>query len=281
LTVSGLAPGSSVTITITLPQPAPLETVWLKQVNESWLVLPVGSDDGDNVITITLTDGGPGDADGAANGVVTDPGGPAVISTYRYRLQSRWTLLSWWGVDGIPTADALGGGGLNGGGNDVAQSVSAVYWWNAALQEWKRYFPGQQNIPGLNDLTALQRGQAYWLSVAGNAAVNWDVVGSLPAPSAAQIYRLQPVWTAVPWLGIDGLSVDDALRGTGPNEVGNDVSGAVTAIYWWDNAQQVWRSYLPGGPAWVNTLYRLTRGEVYWVAVAQGQSVQWTVAGGP
>lgn len=280
-TVSGLAPGSSVTITITLPQPAPVGTVWLKQVNGSWLVLPVGSDDGDNVITITLTDGGQGDADGVANGVVSDPGGPAVISTYRYRLQPRWTLLSWWGVEGISPADALRGTGLNAGGNNVAQSVSALYWWNAARQEWKRYFPGQESIPGLNDLTELRRGQAYWVSVAGSTAVTWDVVGSLPALGTTQTYQLQPVWTAVPWLGVDGLSVEDALRGTGPNEAGNDVSGAVTAVYWWDSAQQQWRSYFPGAPSWANTLQHLTRGEVYWVAVRPGQPVEWTVAGGP
>ena len=37
----------------------------------------MGSDDGDNVITITLVDGGLGDDDGVANGVIVDQGGPA------------------------------------------------------------------------------------------------------------------------------------------------------------------------------------------------------------
>ncbi len=36
----------------------------------------MGSDDGDNVITITLVDGGLGDNDGLCNGVIVDPGGP-------------------------------------------------------------------------------------------------------------------------------------------------------------------------------------------------------------
>ncbi|HXG41380.1 MAG TPA: choice-of-anchor U domain-containing protein [Dehalococcoidia bacterium] len=77
LVVGGLTPGASVTIQVTLPAPAPVGTVWLKLVGGSWVALPVGSDDGDALITLTLTDGGTGDADGAANGVITDPGGPA------------------------------------------------------------------------------------------------------------------------------------------------------------------------------------------------------------
>jgi hypothetical protein len=38
----------------------------------------MGSDDGDNVITITLEDGGLGDDDGECNGVIVDSGGPGV-----------------------------------------------------------------------------------------------------------------------------------------------------------------------------------------------------------
>lgn len=78
LTAAGLPPGASITVQVTLPAPAPVGTVWLKLLGGSWVALPVGDDDGDNVITITLTDGGQGDADGTANGVIADPGGPAI-----------------------------------------------------------------------------------------------------------------------------------------------------------------------------------------------------------
>lgn len=36
----------------------------------------MGSNDGDNIITITLTDGGLGDDDNIVNGVILDAGGP-------------------------------------------------------------------------------------------------------------------------------------------------------------------------------------------------------------
>ncbi len=38
----------------------------------------MGSNDGDNIITIQLTDGGIGDDDSVANGVIVDQGGPGI-----------------------------------------------------------------------------------------------------------------------------------------------------------------------------------------------------------
>ncbi|GBD12131.1 hypothetical protein HRbin24_00131 [bacterium HR24] len=78
LTAAGLPPGTGITVQVTLPAPAPVGTVWLKLMGGSWVALPVGDDDGDNVITITLTDGDQVDADDAQNGVIADPGGPAI-----------------------------------------------------------------------------------------------------------------------------------------------------------------------------------------------------------
>jgi hypothetical protein len=75
--IVGLTPGASVTVTITLPSSMPVGTqYWKYQTGKGWYQIPIGDDDGDNVITITLTDGGPGDGDGQANGVIVDPGGP-------------------------------------------------------------------------------------------------------------------------------------------------------------------------------------------------------------
>jgi parallel beta-helix repeat protein len=78
--IIGLAPGSTVTITITFPLPVPVGTQYWKCQGGTWINCTslLGDDDGDNVLTLTLTDGGLGDADGAANGVIVDPGGPAV-----------------------------------------------------------------------------------------------------------------------------------------------------------------------------------------------------------
>ncbi len=71
-----LTPGQTVTVTIELPEDVPVGYVWWKYQDGEWYWLPNETDDGDNIMTITLVDGGLGDADGVADGFITDPGGP-------------------------------------------------------------------------------------------------------------------------------------------------------------------------------------------------------------
>lgn len=84
INVSGLALGETVTINITLPQNVPAGTKYFKYGATSdnstprWYELAVGSDNGDNIISVDLTDGGLGDMDATVNGVIVDPGGPAI-----------------------------------------------------------------------------------------------------------------------------------------------------------------------------------------------------------
>jgi hypothetical protein len=73
--ITGLTPGQEVTVTVKLPGPVPVGSVWWKYQGGSWYWLPIGSDDGDDTITITLKDGGQGDADKTVDGVIIDDGG--------------------------------------------------------------------------------------------------------------------------------------------------------------------------------------------------------------
>ena len=105
-TITRLTPRQSVTLTITLPDPVPIGSLWWKvnttAGNNTWYSLPIGSDDGDNVVTITLTDGGSGDNDGVANGVIVDPSGigipsapPASISNLTNITGQTWINWTW------------------------------------------------------------------------------------------------------------------------------------------------------------------------------------------
>ena len=85
--ITGLTPGQNVTLIITFPSDIPTTAQYWKygpngSVNnpqpERWYQIPMGSNDGDNIITIKLTDGGVGDDDGVANGVIVDQGGPGI-----------------------------------------------------------------------------------------------------------------------------------------------------------------------------------------------------------
>ena len=78
--------GGTAIITLTLPDDLPANSVYWKYSPDGngstteqpgWYQVPLGSNDGDKVITITLQDGGIGDADGVANGEIIDRGGAA------------------------------------------------------------------------------------------------------------------------------------------------------------------------------------------------------------
>jgi hypothetical protein len=100
-----------------------------------------------------------------------------LTGTTSYTLQFRWTLITWAGADNIPVADALKGGAntANPGGNDISSQVTAVYGWNASSQTWLGFFPTGVNVPGANNLTALNTGQAYWIAITGPGSVTWTV----------------------------------------------------------------------------------------------------------
>lgn len=73
--VTGLTAGDEITVTIVFPEAVPT-TARLYKVTAAggWVEIPFGSNDGDETITVTLTDGDPAtDADGVADGNILDP----------------------------------------------------------------------------------------------------------------------------------------------------------------------------------------------------------------
>jgi hypothetical protein len=80
-TIEPVTPGATVTITIILPSNMPDNTQYWKCINNQWVDVTslLGDNDGDNILTLTLTDGGPGDADRQVNGSIADPGGPGTL----------------------------------------------------------------------------------------------------------------------------------------------------------------------------------------------------------
>jgi hypothetical protein len=106
--ITGLTPGQDAIVTITLPEPAPEGTQYWKygptQDNPTgqWYQIPIEDDDGDKVITITLTDGGLGDDDLDDNGEIVDQGGPgygiAPVGGEAYPVNKISILAPWIGV---------------------------------------------------------------------------------------------------------------------------------------------------------------------------------------
>jgi hypothetical protein len=79
--ISGLEAGGSVTVTLVFPDKVPLKSKYYKiDAVNGWHEIPFGSNNGDNTITLQLTDGdGITDSDDVA-GTITDPGALAISS---------------------------------------------------------------------------------------------------------------------------------------------------------------------------------------------------------
>jgi hypothetical protein len=81
--IAGLGNGDSVTLSLTFPGNVPTSAKYYKvSPARGWQEVAFGSNDGDNTITLTLTDGDPKtDADGLVNGEILDPGALATKSS--------------------------------------------------------------------------------------------------------------------------------------------------------------------------------------------------------
>ncbi|MGE0571685.1 MAG: beta strand repeat-containing protein [Dehalococcoidia bacterium] len=97
-------------------------------------------------------------------------------------------------------------------------------------------------------------------------------------------YTLTFRWTLLTWMGIDGLAVDAAVKGLESPDVAatNDVSGRVTAIFFWDSTNQRWLAWFPNASnvPGANDFTTLRKGQVYFFAINGAGSTTWVVIGG-
>jgi parallel beta-helix repeat protein len=116
--ITGLELGETVVVTITLPEALPGNSQYWQYNGENWVRLPLGSNNGDNVITLTLTDGGTGDGVSIPDGEILDPSGPGIgkeNSSTIVELSSNSIMLSQsmtvdaavWGTTGGPVPTGL------------------------------------------------------------------------------------------------------------------------------------------------------------------------------
>ncbi len=90
-------------------------------------------------------------------------------------LAPTWTSIEWPGADGVTIADVLRDGG-------VADEVLVVYQWDEVTERWKGFFPGLEDVPGLNTLATLQQGSTYWVAV--TEPLTWTL--EPPAPLSVE-----------------------------------------------------------------------------------------------
>jgi hypothetical protein len=88
---------STATLSITLPGPVPTGYRWWKYVGGSWYSLPIGSNDGDSFITVTLRDNVLPDDEDTVPGQITDQGGvgSAPVGWETYPINKVRVFLPW------------------------------------------------------------------------------------------------------------------------------------------------------------------------------------------
>ena len=114
--------------------------------------------DGVTEITVTVTS-----ADGSRTKIYRVTFEPTVTEL---ALSPTWTTLEWPGADGMAVADALREAG-------IIEEVVIIYYWDEAVQTWIGFFPGLEDVPGLNTLTTFKRGGTYWIAV--TEALTWPI----------------------------------------------------------------------------------------------------------
>ncbi|SDU02330.1 Lcl C-terminal domain-containing protein [Halopseudomonas salegens] len=101
-------PGSTATVVLTYPEELPAGTRYYKygptadNPADHWYPYD-GAVISGNTITLTLTDGGAGDSDLSVNGIIDDPGGPALLATDLAPIPtlSQWAMLLLAGIIGL------------------------------------------------------------------------------------------------------------------------------------------------------------------------------------
>ena len=77
-------------------------------------------------------------------------------------LTPAWTAIDWPGAGGVTITEA-----------GLPDTVVAIYRWDEATGAWLTFFPGLEDVPGLNTLTNLTTGATYWVAVSETAT--WTV----------------------------------------------------------------------------------------------------------
>jgi hypothetical protein len=199
-----------------------------------------------NPLVADTDGGGQGDGDEAANGKnPLDAGddsesGAAVCVP----LQKGWNLIS---LPVSPASAAI---------SDVLSSVSGYYSviWAYQSGRWKMYDP---ESPGLSDLSVLESGWGYWISM--NRSETLRVSGS----PAAKTVVLAKGWNLVGYNASHSQAVSDALA---------SVKGKYLSV--WTIIGGEWKVYDPANPNF-SDLVSAQAGYGYWINTAEACS--WTL----
>ena len=171
---------------------------------------------------------------------VSPPPGAIIVQT----LNGTWSNI----------AQLEAGGPLPGTLVSLASPWDTVYRWDPlkALFDRKgayRIFTKEAPAYAI-DLPEIQRYDAIWIN-----AARANIATGNPQPNPDRIVDLHPGWNNFVWTG-SNQSVAEALA---------PVEGKYTQVLQFDNANNTWRTHLPGQARYLNDFGGLFKLQVYWV----------------
>ena len=168
-----------------------------------------------------------------------------------------WNLVGWLGPD-TPVADALG---------DTLAAVASVNTFDAATQTFSTFTVGGPDF--LNTLDLIPAGAGVWLLA--TAAATWTQPGLPPSNgelATAQItgrdVPLLPGFNLVAWTGDHNALIDAAVAG---------IDG-LDSLFLWDAPAEVFLSFGPTRPAFLNSATALPFGAGLWMLMTAAATWQ-------
>jgi len=249
--------GSAVQVTFYFPEPLPPGFVWYKHLPPplGWINFnaQVVYNANRTQATVTLVDGGAGDADGAANGTIVDPSGPAFVpgpdalaaALTGGELPSAYKVLAVPLTLGNTSPAAFFGGQI--GNYDTGQE--RIFGWNAATQSF-------QEFPNVNNLAP---GTSVWIISRQNRQISFN--GLRTTVSEGPLERLGfglPImegWNLIgnPFsyeISVERIVVAQGVEAAGLTSAENHLT---QPVFWvWRNGGYVQaQTLLPGEGGWL------------------------------
>jgi len=277
--ISGLSSGQTVDVTITLPQNLPTNSIYWKfgktvdnQIPH-WYRIPFGSNDGDNIITIQLQDGGIGDDDLTVNGIIADDGGPSIDNiapVTEINILETPGSKNWYTSDIHVTLSAIddGGSGVNNteystdGANWIPSIVTPVTFSNEGITEvFYRSTDNAGNVEATKNQT-IKIDKAPPV-ITGNLTTPYNAYGWYNSDVIARFNCVDTISGSVNssfdvFVFLEGAN--QSVNGTCSDNAGNNASLTVTGINIDKTAPTVAASSIPDPNAygWNNGTFNVT-----------------------
>ena len=164
---------------------------------------------------------------------------------------------------GFNLAGWLGATPIEAATDSIAGQFDAIFTFDNATQSFRSFRPA---LPILNTLTELVRGEGVWIIVTDPDGVRW----AQPTFDASREVTLGVQFNLVMWTGPDGTPVADAVA---------EIAGGLDALFTRDSTSQIFLSYRPAGPVFLNTAKFLDHGDGVWLKMTA--AAIWTQPAGP